>query len=58
MVISLVESSQKRTVNKLARDAGVEADFVAPDFEPALDEVTARPGALGGVLISVGATIE
>ena len=58
MVISLVESSQKRTVNKLARDAGVEADFVAPDFEPALDEVAARPGVVGGVLISVGAATE
>ena len=58
VVISMVESSQKRTVNKLARDAGVEADFVAPDFEPSLDEVVARPGALGGVLISVGAAAE
>jgi len=58
VVISLVESSQKRTVNKLARDAGVEADFVAPDFEPALDEIAARPGALGGVLLSVGADSE
>ncbi len=55
VVISMVESSQKRTVNKLARDAGVEADFVAPDFEPSLDEITARPGALGGVLLTVGA---
>lgn len=58
VVISLVESSQKRTVNKLARDAGVEADFVAPDFEPALDEVAARPGALGGVLLTVGSHSE
>ena len=58
VVISLVESSQKRTVNKLARDAGVEADFVAPDFEPTLDEIAARPGALGGVLLSVGAVSE
>ena len=58
VVISMVESSQKRTVNKLARDAGVEADFVAPDFEPSLDEITARPGALGGVLLTVGASAE
>ena len=58
VVISLVESSQKRTVNKLARDAGVEADFVAPDFEPALDEIAARPGALGGVLLTVGSHSE
>jgi len=58
VVISLVESSQKRTVNKMARDAGVEADFVSPDFEPALDEITARPGALGGVLLTVGANAE
>ena len=54
VVISLVESSQKRTVNKLARDAGVEADFVEPDFEPAdPDQLEARPGALGGVLLAV-----
>ena len=54
VVISLVESSQKRTVNKLARDAGVEADFVEPDFEPAdPDQLEARPGALGGVLLVV-----
>lgn len=54
VVISLVESSQKRTVNKLARDAGVEADFVEPDFEPAdPDQIEARPGALGGVLLAV-----
>ena len=54
VVISLVESSQKRTVNKLARDAGVEADFVEPDFEPAdPDRIEARPGALGGVLLAV-----
>ncbi|MDA2955273.1 MAG: DEAD/DEAH box helicase [Actinomycetota bacterium] len=54
VVISLVESSQKRTVNKLARDAGVEADFVEPDFEPAdPDQTEARPGALGGVLLAV-----
>ena len=58
VVISLVESSQKRTVNKLARDAGVEADFVEPDFEPALDEIAARPGALGGVLLTVGSHSE
>lgn len=54
VVISLVESSQKRTVNKLARDAGVEADFVEPDLEPAdPDQIEARPGALGGVLLAV-----
>lgn len=54
VVISLVESSQKRTVNKLARDAGVDADFVEPDFEPAdPDQIEARPGALGGVLLAV-----
>ena len=54
VVISLVESSQKRAVNKLARDAGVEADFVEPDFEPAdPDQIEARPGALGGVLLAV-----
>ena len=58
VVISMVESSQKRTVNKLARDAGVEADFVAPDFEPSLHEITARPGALGGVLLTIGASAE
>ena len=58
VVISMVESSQKRTVNKLARDAGVEADFVAPDFEPSLDEIVARPGALGGVLLTIGASVE
>jgi len=57
VVISLVEPSQRRTVNKLARDAGVEADFVAPDFEPSSqDQLAARPGALGGVLLSVGSS--
>jgi superfamily II DNA/RNA helicase len=59
VVISLVDPSQKRTVGKLARDADVEADFVAPEFgavDP--DQVEARPGEVGGVLISVGASAE
>ena len=59
VVISLVDNSQKRTVNKLARDAGVDADFIAPDFEAAdPDQIDARPGAVGGVLVSVGARAE
>ena len=59
VVISLVDPSQKRTVGKLARDADVEADFVAPEFGAAdPDQVEARPGEVGGVLISVGASAE
>ncbi|MFM1777008.1 MAG: hypothetical protein RLZZ260_575, partial [Actinomycetota bacterium] len=34
-------------------------DFIAPDFEAAdPDQIDARPGAVGGVLVSVGARAE
>jgi hypothetical protein len=43
----------------LARDADVDADFIAPDFESSdPDQVNARPGEVGGVLIGVGASAE
>ncbi len=59
VVISLVDPSQKRSVSKLARDAGVGADFVAPEFGPAdPEQIDARPGELGGVLLSIGASGE
>ncbi len=59
VVISLVDPSQKRSVGKLARDAGVGADFVAPEFGPAdPEQIEARPGELGGVLLSIGASGE
>ncbi|NBO68555.1 MAG: DEAD/DEAH box helicase, partial [Actinobacteria bacterium] len=55
VVISLVDPSQRRSVSRLARDAKVEADFIAPELgssDP--DQIRARPGELGGVLIGVG----
>ena len=59
VVISLVDPSQRRSVSKLARDADVVADFVAPEFDASdPDQVNARPGEVGGVLISVGASAE
>ena len=54
VVISLVDTSQRRMVGKLAQSARVEAEFVSPDFEPAENvHVATRPGDLGGVLLKL-----
>ncbi|MFM7650056.1 MAG: hypothetical protein ACKO6O_03540, partial [Acidimicrobiaceae bacterium] len=59
VVISLVDPSQRRSVGKLARDADVDAEFVAPEIDTSdPGQVNARPGEVGGVLISVGASAE
>ncbi|MBM3741969.1 MAG: DEAD/DEAH box helicase [Actinobacteria bacterium] len=56
VVISLVDPSQRRSVSRLARDAGVEPEFVGPELDVSTNEsVKVRPGSLGGVLLTVAA---
>jgi len=54
VVVSLVDPSQRRSVSRLARDAGVEPDFGSPELEvSARESLRVRPGSLGGVLLAV-----
>lgn len=55
VVVSLVDPSQRRSVDRLAANAGIHADFVEPQIVK-YEKIQARPGELGGVLLSAGST--